>query len=68
MRLLARPIEGDPEIVAGESAIYGLSGLNAACQNSDLKTALDLSETSRVLLIGSEGATDPEIYRQLVEF
>lgn len=67
MRLLAYPVGNDDKIVAGESAICGLAGLIAACQHAELKQALGLTEHSKVLLIGSEGATDPKIYKQLVE-
>ena len=31
-----------------------------------MKEALQLNESSQVLLYGTEGATDPEIYRTLV--
>jgi diaminopropionate ammonia-lyase len=66
MRLLSRPIGEDPKIVAGESAIAGLAALIAGAQQSSLRGALGLTTESRVLLIGSEGATDPEIYDKLV--
>lgn len=56
---------GDP-IVAGESAVAGLAGLIASCRSDALKQALGLDETSRVLVFGTEGATDPVIYRALV--
>ena len=66
MRLLGKPNGDDPAIVAGESAICGLAGLIGACQQTALREALGLNADSVVLLIGSEGATDPEIYAQLV--
>ncbi|MDB4073573.1 diaminopropionate ammonia-lyase [Ascidiaceihabitans sp.] len=66
MRLLARPIRNDPKIVAGESAIAGLAALIAGAQQPALRDALGLTQGSRVLLIGSEGATDPAIYETLV--
>lgn len=66
MRLAARPLGNDPEIVAGESAIAGLAALIAASQQSSLRLALGLSIDSRVLLIGSEGATDPGIYETIM--
>ena len=56
----------EESIVAGESAVAGLAGLMAACGNDQLTRDLDLSPSSRILLFGTEGATDPEIYRQLV--
>ncbi len=66
MRSLARPLAGDPAIVAGESAVAGLCGLMRVCQDGRLKTALGLDANARVLLFGTEGATDPDLYRRLV--
>jgi diaminopropionate ammonia-lyase len=66
MRLLANPGGSDTGIVAGESAIAGLAGLIAGCLQPDLKTKLQLDENSRILLIGSEGATDQKIYNDII--
>lgn len=66
MRRLARPASGDPSITAGESAVAGLCGLLRVCQDSALRAALNVDEGSRVLLFGTEGATDPDLYRRLV--
>ena len=66
MRLLARPFGGDPEIEAGESAVAGLAALIAAARSDRLRRALGLGADSRVLLVGSEGATDPDSYAALV--
>ncbi len=62
MRLLA---SGEPPIEAGESAVAGLGALLAAMQNSADRRELGLGPDSRVFVIGTEGATDPELYRQL---
>ena len=66
MRLLARPEGNDPPIVAGESAIAGLAALVAVSLRDQLRETVGLDAKSRVLLIGSEGATDPDIYHELV--
>ncbi len=66
MRLAARPMGDDPSIVAGESAVAGFAAVIAGASQDGLRDALGLSDTSRVLVIGSEGATDPEIYAQLM--
>lgn len=66
VRLLARPLEGDPVIEAGESAVAGLAALIAARADADLSAALGLNADSRVLLIGSEGVTDPEIFAKIM--
>ncbi|MBX6744968.1 MAG: diaminopropionate ammonia-lyase [Acetobacteraceae bacterium] len=64
MRLLARR---QPRVVAGESAVAGLAGLLLASREPFARTALELEEDSRVLLFGTEGATDPVLYARLVE-
>ena len=66
MRVLASPAAGDLPIVAGETGGAGLAALLAAQQHPDVRNALGLDEHSRVLLIGSEGDTDPAIYREVV--
>ena len=63
MRLLARD-----RIVAGETGAAGLAGMLALMEEDDLadaREALGLSSTSRVLLLCTEGATDPDAYRRL---
>ena len=66
MRTLASPAPGDPAIVAGETGASGLAALLAAEGHEEIRRMLGLDARSRVLLIGSEGDTDPEIYRQIV--
>ena len=66
MRRAATPAAGDPPLVLGESGAASLAGLIAAAGDAHARDALGLSEASRVLVIGSEGATDPAIYRQIV--
>ncbi len=63
MRLLAKR---DPKVVAGESAVAGLAALLLAARDPFGRGALGLEEGSRVLLFGTEGATDPEVYARLV--
>jgi len=66
MRLLAEGVGGDAPVVAGESGVAALAGLLAARANSVTAKALSLDDDSRVLVIGSEGATDPVLYRAIV--
>ena len=66
MRRAAAPADGDPPLVLGESGAASLAGLIAAAGDAAAREALGLDETSRALVIGSEGATDPDIYRRLV--
>jgi diaminopropionate ammonia-lyase len=62
MRLLASRV---PRIVAGESAVAGLVACLLACRDPASSAALGLGAASRVLVFGSEGATDPELYTSL---
>lgn len=66
MRLLADARYGDRPLVAGESAVAGLAALLGLAAENELRQRLDLCPTSRVLLFGTEGATDPEIYERIV--
>ncbi|HRP97224.1 MAG TPA: diaminopropionate ammonia-lyase [Rhodocyclaceae bacterium] len=66
MRVFARPAGTDPAIVAGETGGSGLALLLAAAADADIWHALGLGPHARVLLIGSEGDTDPQIYRNVV--
>jgi diaminopropionate ammonia-lyase len=63
MRLLAA--DG---IVAGETGAGGLAGMLALArepQMAEARDALGLGAASRVLLLCTEGATDPEAYERL---
>ena len=66
MRLLADQQRVDPPIVAGESGVAGLAGLIEAVSDQQCRTLLGLDEKSRVLVFGTEGATDPESYHNIV--
>lgn len=66
MNLLADGSCGDAAMVAGESAVAGLAGLLLARQSPELSAKLGLDAQSRVLLFGTEGATDPALYAELV--
>jgi diaminopropionate ammonia-lyase len=66
MRLLAEGVAGDPPIVAGESGCAAIAGLIAAALDPQVRVALSLDARSRVVCIGSEGATDEEAYNHVV--
>lgn len=66
MRRLARPAAGDPAIVAGESGGVGLAGLVKVCGQPELREKFGLDAAARVLVINTEGATDPKQYEALV--
>jgi diaminopropionate ammonia-lyase len=64
MRLLA-----DDGIVAGETGAAGLAGmlaLTADPQTEPARRRLALDTSTRVLLLCTEGATDPEAYERLI--
>jgi len=66
VRVLANPVSGDTPIVAGETGGSGLAALLAMRDYPAIRETLALDHTARVLLLGSEGDTDPTIYRALV--
>lgn len=66
MRRLANPEPGDPAVVSGESGGVGLAALIKVSGDQDLRSKLKLGKDSRILLINTEGATDPALYQQLV--
>ena len=66
VRMLARADAGDPPIESGESAVAGLAALIVARQDAALSEKLALNNASRVLLIGSEGVTDQDIFDRIM--
>lgn len=66
MNRLARPAADDPAIVSGESGGAGMAGLISAAADKDMRAALGLDASSRVLIVNTEGATDPGRYSELV--
>lgn len=66
MRRLADPAPGDPSVVSGESGGVGLAGFLKAVADPDMKAALSIGPQSRILVVNTEGATDPGRYREIV--
>ena len=66
MQLLASGSAGDQPLVSGESGVTGLAGFALASGITSLSGALGLDSNSRVLIISTEGATDPVVYEALV--
>lgn len=64
MRLLGRPSDDSAPIESGETGCAGLVALLELQSDPDARRALALDDTSRVVLINTEGATDPESYRR----
>jgi diaminopropionate ammonia-lyase len=65
VRRFAATLPGDPAIVSGETGAVGLAALLAARENDALRALLDIDAASHVLLLGSEGDTDPDIYKSI---
>jgi diaminopropionate ammonia-lyase len=68
MRRLARPAGPDPCIAAGASGAAALGGLLATLEDpaaQAVKEALALDASSSVVVIVSEGATDPALWQRV---
>ncbi|MEI4485225.1 diaminopropionate ammonia-lyase [Frigidibacter sp. MR17.14] len=66
MRRLATPVGRDPGVVGGESGSAGLAGALKVARDPALAAAVGLGPQARVLVINTEGATDPALYWRLV--
>lgn len=69
MRVLAAPLKGDPPITSGESGAVGAGVISLLMEDEkykDIKESLKLDEDSVILLISTEGDTDPKKYREIV--
>ena len=66
MRRLAEGRDNESPIVAGESGVTGLIGLEAVSAEEMLRKHLKLDHRSQVMIFSTEGATDPETYRDIV--
>ena len=66
MKRLARPVDGDPPIVSGESGGAGLGGVLTVLRQPELAAKIGLDARARVLVINTEGATDPGLYQRIV--
>lgn len=69
MRVYGVPLAGDPFIVSGESGAVTLGALMFIIQRDEaqpLKDLLGLGPASQVLLVNTEGNTDPQHFRHVV--
>jgi len=69
MRVYATPLKGDPFIVSGESGAVTLGALLSILKQNgaqQLRDFLKLDEDSQILLINTEGNTDPVLFRQII--
>ncbi|MCP4705406.1 MAG: diaminopropionate ammonia-lyase [candidate division Zixibacteria bacterium] len=64
------PTENDPQIISGESGASSLAGLLALYTHKSARTVrnkLGLNENSSILLINTEGDTDPAAFKTLIQ-
>lgn len=69
MQNLYFPFRNDTQIFAGESGAAGLGGLTALASEESLqevKKKIGLNRQSRVLIINTEGVTDPDSFEELI--
>lgn len=69
MRVLANPLGSDPKVVSGESGAVGAGMLAAIYYHPERKKLMEklgLDQDSVVLLINTEGDTDPVHYREVL--
>ncbi|MEI2267451.1 diaminopropionate ammonia-lyase [Erwinia sp. CGal63] len=69
MRVLGNPLGDDPRVISGESGAVTAGVLAAVLHHPEsqaLKEKLKLTSGSRVLLLSTEGDTDPQHYREVV--
>ena len=69
IRILANPLRGDAVVEAGESGSVGIGLLDLLVNNPDfdkLKHELEIGSDSTLLFFNTEGATDPENYREIL--
>lgn len=70
MRLYHKPLGSDPVLVSGESGAVTLGLLDILCTESSYGTVrerLRLDKTATVVLLSTEGATNPESWLNAVE-
>ena len=69
MRTYGAGLNGDPAIVSGESGAATLGALERILSDgglAEVKAAMQLNADSVILLISTEGDTDPENYRRIL--
>lgn len=69
MRMYGVPLKGDPFVVSGESGAVTLGALSYIMEYegaAELRKRLRLDKSAQVLLINTEGNTDPDYFRRVV--
>ena len=66
MRAYARPVGSDPAVVSGESGAVTYGLLLSILRSDALRAQFKINQDSVILLISTEGNTDPGGYRRIV--
>ncbi|MPQ32959.1 diaminopropionate ammonia-lyase [Clostridium estertheticum] len=69
MRMLGNPLKGDPKVISGESGAVCLGMVSLILGDDNLKEIaekLKLNKDSKILVISTEGDTDPISYKNIV--
>jgi diaminopropionate ammonia-lyase len=65
----ANPIDTDPKVISGESGAIGLGVIEEIMSNqkfSYIRQELRLDQNSNILMVNTEGDTDPENYQNIL--
>lgn len=69
MRILANPLGNDPRVISGESGAVGVGLVSLLAEAGELREVankLQLNQDSKILIISTEGDTDPIGYRNII--
>ncbi|MDK6803930.1 diaminopropionate ammonia-lyase [Lactobacillus mulieris] len=70
MRQLANPIGDDSKIISGESGAAAFAFVNEILSNPNyqgIRNELKLDENARIIVVNTEGATDPINYQKIMK-
>lgn len=67
MRRLAQPGPGETAVVSGESGASGMGAFLAVMGSANARAKMGFDKDSVVLLFSTEGDTDPDHYRQVIQ-
>lgn len=66
IRQLYNPVGNDEKIIAGESGAAGFALVNLTAADLKIRQALEIDDSSIILVINTEGATDEENFRKII--
>jgi len=67
MRLYARPADGDKPVVSGESGAVTLGLVHRILKDESMRTTFNIGNDAVILLFNTEGDTNPELYKSIVD-